>query len=190
MVGLSFAPASFAGSFGNVDPRNCNWCHGTSAQGYLPAPRLAGQKRQYLENQLTRFRAHERDNPFSKMYMWYAAANVSPQAVRYLANYFSALRPKPADDGDQQLVAAGKRIYQDGVPNSNIVACIACHGPEAQGFAEIPRLGGLAYSYLKRRLEQWHEGYDKSARHPMPHVASHLSSDQVAALASYLSYVK
>ena len=32
-------------------------------------------------------------------------------------------------------------------------------GPNAEGVAEIPRLGGLAYTYLKRRLQQWGEGY-------------------------------
>ena len=32
--------------------RNCTWCHGTSAQGYSKAPRLAGQRADYLVNQL------------------------------------------------------------------------------------------------------------------------------------------
>ena len=31
--------------------RNCTWCHGTSAQGYSKAPRLAGQRVDYLVNQ-------------------------------------------------------------------------------------------------------------------------------------------
>ena len=31
----------------------------------------------------------------------------------------------------------------------------ACHGPNAEGIGETPRLGGLSYHYLKRRLEQW-----------------------------------
>jgi cytochrome c553 len=185
---VSAAPA-FAGDFGNTSVRNCTWCHGPSAQGYLPAPRLAGQKYQYLVNQLRSFRAHGRDNPFSRMYMWPAAANVGPYAARYLANYLSALSPKAADDGNRELVAMGRAIYQVGVPDSNIVACVACHGPRAQGFAEIPRLGGLSYTYLQERLEQWHEGYDAAARHPMPHVASKLSPDQIAALASYLSFI-
>jgi cytochrome c553 len=122
--------------------------------------------------------------------MWHAAANIGPQGVPYLANYFSRLRPRAADDGNKTLVAAGRAIYEEGLPGSNIVACIACHGPQAQGVREIPRLGGLAYDYLQRRLEQWQEGFDKSARHPMPHVASRLSSDQIAALASYLSFIK
>lgn len=170
--------------------RNCTWCHGTSAQGYLPAPRLAGQQSQYIENQLVGFRRHTRDNPFSKQYMWFAAANLDPATARDLAIYFSKLSRKPAADGDQQLVAIGRKIYQDGIPDSNIVACIACHGPHAEGIKEIPRLGGLSFTYLQRRLEQWGEGYNKTARLPMPHVASQLSPQQIAALASYLSFIK
>ena len=190
LVFISFAAPASAGELGNVNTRNCTWCHGASAQGYAPAPRLAGQRRQYLENQLNNFIDRRRDNPFSKLYMWHAAANVDRREVRYLADYFSGLHPKAADDGNKNLIAAGRTIFQDGVPGSNIVACIACHGPQAQGAREIPRLGGLAYAYLQRRLEQWHGGYDKAARHPMPDVASRLSAKQIAELASYLSYLK
>jgi cytochrome c553 len=170
--------------------RNCTWCHGASAQGYAPAPRLAGQRSQYIVNQLKSFGHHGRDNPFSKMYMWYAAANLNRQAARDLAIYFSSLPPQAANDGDEALVGLGRRIYQEGMPESNIVACVACHGPRAQGVREIPRLGGMSYSYLQTRLAQWGEGYDAGARFPMPHVASKLSPRQVEALASYLSFVK
>jgi cytochrome c553 len=184
------AVCSLAGHAESHAVRNCTWCHGTSAQGYLPAPRLAGQRLQYLENQLVGFRKHTRDNPFSKQYMWFATENLGSQSAHDLAIYFSRLSPKPAEDGNPQLAAMGRKIYQDGVPDSNIVACIACHGPRAEGVREIPRLGGLAFSYLQRRLEQWGEGYNKTARHPMPHVASQLSAKQIAALASYLSFIK
>ena len=105
-----------------------------------------------------------------------------------LAAYFSELPPKAADDGDSALVAEGRAIFENGVPDENIVACQACHGPEAQGVREIPRLGGLSYSYLKQRLEPWNQGYDALAA-PMPKVARSLSPDQVAALASFLSFV-
>ena len=189
VIALSAAPA-LAGGVGNINVRNCTWCHGSSAQGYAPAPRLAGQRQQYIVKQLSGFRTHRRDNPFSKMYMWPASANVGPWAARYLADYFARLHPQAADDGNKALVAIGRAIYQEGVPNANIAACVACHGPRAQGIGEIPRLGGMSYSYLQKRLEQWHAGYDAAALHPMPHVASNLSSDQIAALASYLSYIK
>jgi len=170
--------------------RNCTWCHGSSAQGYTPAPRLAGQRALYMENQLVSFRTHVRNNPFSKQYMWGAAGSLSPQTVRDLATYFSSLPADAANDGDRELAAFGRTIYQQGLPDANIAACVACHGPNAEGVAEIPRLGGLAYTYLKRRLQQWGEGYHATARPPMPRIASKLSRDQIEALASYLSFVK
>jgi len=170
--------------------RNCTWCHSGSAQGYTPAPRLAGQRPQYIEKQLMNFSAHTRDNPFSKLYMWGAAANLSPRAARNLAVYFSTIPPKAANDGDRELAATGRAIYQEGIPDSNIVACVACHGPNAQGAGEIPRLGGLAYTYLQRRLEQWGQGYHAAAGPPMPQIARKLSPKHIAALASYLSFIK
>ena len=86
-------------------------------------------------------RAHARQS-YSKLYMWGAAANLSPRAARNLAIYFSTLPPKAANDGDRERVATGRAIYQEGIPDSNIAACVACHGPVAQGVSEIPRLGG------------------------------------------------
>ena len=60
--------------------------------------------------------------------------------------------------------------------------------PKRRASAEIPRLGGLSYSYLKRRLEEWGQGHDTWGKF-MPKVARSLSPNQIAALASYLSFV-
>ena len=169
--------------------RNCTWCHGSSAQGYSKAPRLAGQRVDYLVDQLQAFATHKRDEFLSIKYMWYAAANLDPLTVRNLAAYLSELPPEAAKDGDSELIAEGKIIFENGVPDENIAACQACHGPEAQGVREIPRLGGLSYSYLERRLEQWNQGHDAWGI-PMPKVARSLSPNQIAALASYLSFVE
>jgi cytochrome c553 len=170
--------------------RNCTWCHGGSAQGYTPAPRLAGQRPGYIEQQLISFADHARDAPFSKQYMWGAAASLGPQAAHDLAVYFSRLPRRAANDGYRELVSRGEAIYQRGLPEANIAACVACHGPNAEGIGEIPRLGGLAYTYLERRLEQWGQGYHGALRLPMPHIASQLSREQIGELASYLSFVK
>ena len=170
--------------------RNCTWCHGVSAQGYNPAQGLAGQRRGYIQNQLKDFSDHTRDNPFSQLYMWGATANLSPATAHDLAAYFSTLTPQAANDGYRELEAKGRAIYQLGMPDSNIAACVVCHGPNAEGVGDIPRLGGLAYTYLKTRLTQWGEGYHAAANPPMPRIASKLSANQIEALASYLSFVK
>jgi cytochrome c553 len=187
---ILYASPAGTGHAESLAIQNCNWCHGASAQGYAPAPRLAGQSDKYIENQLVSFGNHTRDNPFSRQYMWGAAANLSPQMAHYLAAYFSTVPPRAADDGLRELAPTGATIYQDGIPESNVVSCVACHGPNAEGVGEIPRLGGLSYYYLKRRLEQWSEGFNSAAKFPMPHIASSLSPDQIEALCSYLSFVK
>ena len=182
--------SSWAGGSVPASVRNCTWCHGTGAQGYTVAPRLAGQRAQYIEDQLRGYAAHLRDNPLSKQYMWSAAANLRADTVRDLADYFASLPPKSAHDGRRVLVDAGQAIYLQGIPEANIVACLACHGPAGEGVREIPRLGGMSFFYLKRRLEEWGQGYHSAQASPMPLVASTLGPDQIEALASYLSYVR
>src|SRR5579864_8057778 len=181
---------AWAGDGESAGVRNCTWCHGTSGQGYMVAPRLAGQRPQYTESQIWSFHEHTRDNPFSKQYMWGAVAALGPHAARDLAIYFATIAPKPANDGNSNLAARGKTIYLEGIPEANIVSCYACHGPNAEGVRDIPRLGGLAYFYLKRRLVQWGQGYHSTPGSPMPLVATHLGPDEIDALASYLSFVR
>ena len=104
-----------------------------------------GNSEQYIENQLTNFGDHTRDNPFSKMYMWGAAANLTPVTAHDLAFYFSTLSATPRPMMViGSLEAKGRAIYQLGEPEANTAACVVCHGPNAQGIGEIPRLGGLS----------------------------------------------
>jgi hypothetical protein len=42
----------------------------------------------------------------------------------------------------------GRMIYLE-------ASCHACDGPNTEGVRDIPRLDGLAYVYLKARLERW-----------------------------------
>lgn len=182
------AASALAGESAAV--RNCTWCHGAGAQGYTVAPRLAGPRPQYIMSQIRSFREHARNNPFSKQYMWSAVAALGPATAHDLANYFASIPPKPANDGDSSLASRGRTIFMDGIPEANIVSCYACHGPNAEGVRDIPRLGGLAYFYTKARLEQWGQGYHSTPGSPMPMVASHLGPEEVEALASYLSFVR
>jgi cytochrome c553 len=187
---VASAQPARAADWDSAAVRNCTWCHGTSAQGYTVAPRLAGQRPLYIESQLRSFHAHIRDNPFSQLYMWGAVASLGPRTAHELALYFATIRPKPANDGNWALSARGRTIYLDGIPEANIASCYACHGPNAECVRDIPRLGGLGYEYLKARLEQWGQGYHSTPGSPMPIVARELGPDEIEALASYLSFVR
>ena len=138
LVILSSTVSSFAGDVENVSlgerlaKANCTWCHGPSAQGFATAPKLAGQRPQYLENQLMKFYNHTRNGPLSQQYMWGAAATLDPKTARDLADYFSTLDVETANDGDKELVAKGQDIFEHGIQTSNVPACAFCHGPNAQ----------------------------------------------------------
>ena len=93
----------------------CKTCHGVSGQGFrgaFPMPRLAGQQPEYLENQLQAFIERRRTNPV----MFNVAHVLSPSMLTALATHFKDLNPKPLGGAPKELVAEGKKIYEEGVP--------------------------------------------------------------------------
>jgi cytochrome c553 len=172
----------------------CKDCHGLSAQGYrgyFPIPRLAGQQPEYLKNQLQAFIEHRRTNNI----MFNVAHSLSPSMLAALAATFHALNPPPIGGAPQQLVATGRTIFQDGMPDANIAACAACHGPDATGSGEIPRLAGQLYPYVIKELTNWGRERGQNPAKPdisaiMSPVAHSLNGQQIEAVAAYVSTLK
>jgi cytochrome c553 len=172
----------------------CKTCHGISAQGYhgfYPIPRLAGQQPQYIENQLRAFIDRRRKNS----YMYSVAHVLSPSMRTALAKHFSALNSKPLGGGSRALVAAGKKIYEEGDPNSNVPACMACHGGEAKGQAEIPRLAGQLPDYIFNKLVDWNKERGQDPKHPdisaiMLPTSHNLTKAQIRAVAAYVNHLQ
>jgi len=169
----------------------CKDCHGPAAQGFLgyyPIPRLAGQQPEYLANQLRAFIEHRRTNNI----MFNVAHSLSPAMVAGLAASFRALNPPPLGGGPRSRAEEGRRIFQDGVPEANIAACAACHGPQATGAGIIPRLAGQVYPYVIKELVNWgkERGQNPTIRdtsYIMSPVAHSLSRSQIEAVAAYVS---
>ena len=172
----------------------CKDCHGPSAQGYrgyFPIPRLAGQQPAYLENQLQAFIEHRRTNNV----MFNVAHSLSPSMLAALAANFHSLNPPPIGGAPQRLVATGEKIFQDGMPDVNIAACAACHGPDATGSGEIPRLAGQLYPYVIKELKNWGKERGQNPARPdisavMSPVAHSLNEQQIEAVAAYVSTLK
>ena len=160
------------------------------AQGYTVAPRLAGQRPQYIMSQIRSFREHARDNPFSKQYMWSAVAALEPHTARDLADYFATIAPKAANDGDSVLASQGKNDLPGRNPGSQYRLLLCLSWPKRRGRARYSSPGRTGLFLCQGRLEQWGQGYHSAAGSPMPMVASHLGPDEIEALASYLSFVK
>ena len=105
-------------------------------------PRLAGQQKDYLEAQLEAFRDHDRADPHAQTYMWGMAAKLNDATIDGLASFYSSQKPAPGSPQDPVEVAAGKKLFDDGVLDKGVPACMACHGDEAEGAGTIPRLAG------------------------------------------------
>ena len=168
----------------------CKTCHGLSGQGYLgyfPIPRLAGQQPDYIEAQLRAFIERRRTNPI----MFNVAHVLSPTMISSLANHFHHLNPPPFGGAPRGAVAMGKRIYDEGLPESNVPACSACHGVGGHGQNEIPRLAGQLYPYMVGQLTGWSKergqgtAVDTSAI--MAPTAHNLTRAQIESVAAYVS---
>jgi len=89
----------------------------------------------------------------------------------------------------------GKTIYEMGLPEANIAACSACHGPEAKGQNEIPRLAGQLFPYTVKALTNWSKergqgpAKDDTSFIMVP-TTHNLTQSQIAAIAAYVSSLK
>jgi cytochrome c553 len=172
----------------------CKDCHGASAQGfngYYPIPRLAGQQPEYIENQLRAFIEHRRTNNI----MFNVAHSLSPAMINGLTAHFASLHPPPIGGAPRQLVATGRKIFEDGMPEVNIAACAACHGPEATGSGQIPRLAGQLYPYMIKTLSSWDKERGRNPTVPdaatvMSPVAHSLNKSQIEAVAAFVSTLR
>jgi cytochrome c553 len=167
----------------------CEVCHGVSAQGFLgyyPIPRLAGQQVAYIENQLKGFVEHKRTNNI----MFNVGHVLSPAMITALANGFHDLNPKPFGNAPKELVAAGKQIYEEGVPGASVPACSACHGKDAKGSGQFPRLAGQLYPYVSLQLTNWAKERGETTSDIMAPIARGLTQAQIKAVAAYVSYLE
>jgi cytochrome c553 len=185
----AFSKSSFEAKLGY-----CQDCHGRSGQGYrgfYPIPRLAGQQTQYFENQLRAFVERRRPNKI----MANVAHVLSPTMMSALATTFTNFNPAPLGGGPKALVATGRKIFEDGVPEANVAACAACHGPEATGTGPIPRLAGQLYPYVVSELTNWGSERGQNPTEPdtsaiMSPIAHSLNRSQIEAVAAFVSSLK
>jgi len=172
----------------------CETCHGLSARGFIgtnPMPRLAGQQPGYIKNQLQAFIDRRRLNPV----MGNVAHVLSPAMVEALATHFKELDPPPYGGAQKDLVAEGEKIFHEGIPDAEVPACESCHGQDAHGVDEFPRLAGQLDGYIISKLKNWSKERGQDPKNPdnsdmMAPIAAKLTTEQIAAVAAYVSYLK
>jgi cytochrome c553 len=163
----------------------CSSCHGPEGRSISPTfPRLAGQQQDYLVTQLKAFRDHSRADPHAHTYMWGMAASLTDPTIDGLAAYYSAQTPAPGSPSDPADMAAGQKIFEEGIPATEVPACKTCHGDKAQGIGPIPRVAAQHRSYLEGQLAAF---TSNQRANELMHENTKNLTEQARQLAAYLA---
>jgi cytochrome c553 len=163
----------------------CGTCHGPTGVSQQPKfPMLAGQNANYLVAQMKAFRSQTRGDPDAIGYMWGMSATLEDSTIDALAQYYAAQKAGSGRAGDAALIAKGKQIYDKGVESVGVPACAACHGPDARGMADFPRLAGQHSQYVLKQLSSFQSNMRNVA--VMHGVAQGLKLDEMNSVAAYL----
>ena len=166
--------------------RVCSTCHGPRGISTSPMfPHLAAQQAVYLETQLKAFRDRSRADPHAQAFMWGMAAQLTDATITEIAAYFASQRPAPGKPAGREEIAAGKKIYQEGVPAQQVPPCQSCHGDKAAGNGPFPRLAGQHRPYLERQLAAFIS--NARANEIMHENSKNLTALQISQIAAFLS---
>ncbi|HVW71498.1 MAG TPA: c-type cytochrome [Steroidobacteraceae bacterium] len=167
----------------------CGLCHGTQGNSVQPKfPRLAGQNPNYLAAQLKNFRGQTRGDPDAISYMWGMAGPLTDETIEALAKYYSGQKVVSETVADSEEIARGRDIYEHGVASEGVPACAACHGPDAHGIADFPRLAGQHSQYILKQLGSFKSNMRNVA--VMHGVAQSLRLPQMRAVAAYVESLR
>ena len=160
--------------------RFCGNCHGENGNSKRPhIPNLAEQNPVYLFNAFEKFASGERsDYVMSKL-----APTLSLEDRVNVAIYF----------GQQKLLGHGEAVdeglRQQGESKFKTI-CTGCHGADATGRDNSPRLAGQPAEYLRKALTRFRDKDPSRTGSVMMTIAADFSDQEIAALATYLQQLQ
>lgn len=153
VIGLSLlisSPVFAAGdaNSGQAKAAICAACHGADGNSIIPMwPKLAGQHAAYLERQLGLIKSGDRPVPE----MAGIVISLTEQDMADVAAYFSSQNTS-AGVTDEALLRSGERLYRAGNSETDIPACMSCHGPAGEGnpLSGYPSIAGQHSVYSEK----------------------------------------
>jgi cytochrome c553 len=165
----------------------CSNCHGLDGNSISPNfPRLAAQQKNYVIAQLKGFRNHNRADPAGFEYMWGLSRSLTDRQIEGLADYYGRQKPVPGAAADSGLVATGRSLYLEGNTERAIPPCMGCHGPEAQGTEQFPRLAGQHADYVVKQLMVFQRTDERPDGSLMKVIAHGMTPADMQTVAAYL----
>lgn len=164
----------------------CALCHGVDGVSAVAKfPKLAGQKPDYIEYQLRRFRSGQRNNDGGQMQS--VSTEVKEADIVAVAQYFF---DQPAvettgiatDTLLRQRSLVGKELYEKG--RQGVPACKNCHGDPN---SSAPWLNAQHKAYLEKQIRDFSAGRRQSSISPMEKISVNLTNDEIDSISLYLS---
>jgi cytochrome c553 len=165
----------------------CSKCHGATGVSICPLfPNLAGQLPVYMETELKLFRQRRRSDPAARAFMWEIARGLTDEQIKGIARQFSSQPPvRGTVSSNPALADKGKLLYENGVKERDVLACIVCHGHDGEGVNTYPRIAGQPRDYIVTSILQFRSRLRDNKL--MQHVTHELTDDEIAALVEYIS---
>lgn len=203
-VGIAYAQ-------GKTKAASCSGCHGEDGNSSMPGfPKLAGQHQAYLLKQLQAFKSGARNAPMmAPLALGLDEKSMEEIADFYAGNKISANPPPklPINDDDDApakteeqkkaelnaLITQGSDLYRNGNLSREVSACIACHGPYAEGNqpAAYPSLHSQHADYLIKTLTDFKTGARTSNRENMMYmIAAKMTEADIKAVSYYISTMR
>lgn len=187
-VALPATPIDPNATAPNLAEHVCSECHGPD--GAAPAgdvPNLAGQRAEFLRKQLHAFKSHSRSDEAASAHMWPIAHDLGERQIDDLAGYFAAqpAHPQPTEATSAQI-AAGHAIFARGAAAQGVPSCAGCHGRDAAGTTDAPRLAGQHTTYLARQLAVFQRSNGRPGARAMRSVSHELTPEAIENVAAYL----
>jgi cytochrome c553 len=163
---------------------SCFLCHGAQGESTSEVfPRLAGQHAEYIAKQLTAFKSGQRKSTA----MAEMVAKLTPDEMVALGKYYEKFKLPREEPKEPQLAAMGNYIFHNGNKFSGVPACVSCHGTNAEGAANLPRLATQFSGYIHTQLKLFNKRDRTNDNAVMHVVAEKMTELEMLAVAEYLS---
>ena len=163
---------------------SCFLCHGAMGESTSEIfPRLAGQHAEYIAKQLNAFKSGQRKSTA----MAEMVSKLTPDEMLALGKYYEKFSIPREEAKEPQLAAMGRYIYHNGNKFSGVPACVSCHGQNAEGAANLPRLATQFSGYIHTQLKSFNKRDRTNDNAVMHVVAEKMTELEMAAVAEYVS---
>ncbi|MDO5759216.1 MAG: c-type cytochrome, partial [Rhodobacterales bacterium] len=167
----------------------CLGCHGQGGSDHVPP--LGHQNAAYLQMSLRAYL----DGTRASGIMAQAVAEVSPDALDDLAQWFAEQTPEPGAPPQMpaQLVERGRALAHAATGDADVPACSACHGPDASEASDFfPVLSGLPAPNLHTQLILWRDTRRGGGHQAelMRKAAQNLEDEDISALVAYYATLR